>query len=455
MKRDFSNNIFILGYGLVGKSVLRLLKKEINFDFKNLFVIEKNKEDIDEFLLEGGLKENYLVYKVEEHNYQEIYKKHLSKGDALLDFSEEIKNIDSFTWCLENGVFYLSTSESCWPSENNTFSLYNNFVEIRELKKKYNNGYPSAVLQYGCNPGLVSTYAKLALREIIKTSSHPHIVEKKEDLLSLVEQKKYAEVSRFLKIDTIVISDHDTSSVNGLDDENTTLYNTWSPSGLYDEAFARVELTLGTSFSHRKIKKDIYRFNKEDRYCMLNHIGVNTLEETYAPNGKFFGHIIAHEETISLGQYLAIRNGRKKLKYMPSVYFIYRPSEIALKGLMKAKLLGNKTPSSFVRLSDNVVTGEEYVGVILNSTKYGTYYLGSGVEIKTLRKNFPRETPTIIQVTASAIAAFKWMIDHPNEGIILPEELPVDYIIENTKKYLGQYVFEEIDEKIVTLNSLK
>ena len=69
MKKHFANNIIILGYGLVGKSVLRLLKKEIDFDFNKLYVIEQNKEDLEQFLLEGGKKENYLVHKVTFENY--------------------------------------------------------------------------------------------------------------------------------------------------------------------------------------------------------------------------------------------------------------------------------------------------------------------------------------------------------------------------------------------------
>ncbi|MFA5687443.1 MAG: saccharopine dehydrogenase NADP-binding domain-containing protein [Bacilli bacterium] len=454
MKKHFANNIIILGYGLVGKSVLRLLKKEIDFDFNKLYVIEQNKEDLEQFLLEGGKKENYLVHKVTFENYKEIYSKYLNKGDALLDFSEGIKNIDSFSWCLEKGVYYLSTSESCWPHEDSSFSLYANFVEIKKLRKKYKRGYPSTVLQYGCNPGLVSTYAKLALHEIINCSTHEDIVNKKTFLLDLIKQDKYAQVAKLLEIETIIISDHDTSSVNGLDDKNTTLYNTWSPSGLYDEAFSRVELSLGTNFNHSKILKSVYKYNQKDGYCMLNKIGVETLEETYAPNGKFFGHIIAHEETISLGSYFALTNIFKKLKYMPSVYFIYRPSEIALSGLAKAKLSGNKAPTSYVRLSDTLTRGEEYVGVIMHSSKYGNYYLGSGVEINKLRSVYPQETPTIIQVTASCVAAFKWMIDHPYEGIVLPEEIPVEFIVKNTKKYLGDYVFEKIDEDIIPLNSL-
>lgn len=454
VKYPFKNKIVILGYGLVGKSVLRLLKEEIVFDFKKLLIIEQNKDDLDQFLFEGGAKENFIVAKVTFDNYQDIYAKYLKQGDVLLDFSEGVKNIDSFSWCLDHGVFYLSTSESCWPHEDDSFSLYEHFKKIKKLRKKYKNGYPSAVLQYGCNPGLVSTYAKLAIREIINHSNHADIVNNKPALLKMIENKLYAQVAEFLQIETILISDHDTSGVNGIDDENSALYNTWSPSGLYDEAFAYVEFSLGTNFNVDKISHNIKKYSKKDRACMLNKLGVETLEETYAPNGKFFGHIIAHEETISLGSYFSLHNVFNKLIYMPSIYFIYRPSEIALSGLNKAKLSGNKIPTSFIRLSETLTRGGEYVGVILSSHKFGTYYLGTGIEINKLRRLYPKETPTIIQVSASCVSAFKWIIENPHEGIILPEEIPVDFILQNTAKYLGEYVFEKLDEEIAPLNSL-
>ncbi len=452
--KKFSGNIYIFGYGMVGQSFLRLLKREVTFDYKQLFVVDMSKENVEEFISEGGFLENYLTIHITKQNYLQVYQKHLQKGDVLFDFLENTRNIDTLSWCMENGVLYLNTSDSSWPEEDSHTTSYDNFIHLQKLLKKYQKGFPTAVIEIGCNPGLVSLFVKQGLKKIVSSNHNFYEKETKVKLDSLIKNKNYNQLAQSLGVDTVIISDYDTLSINSNNQNDDILYNTWSPSGLYDEAVSNIEFSLGNDFNLDLIKDKVKLFNPKDGYCLLNIKGVDTLEKTYSPYGYFEGHIITHEETLSLGSYLSVFDSKGNLLYNPTVYFSYRPSEMAFRALKAVKRKNYQRPSSFVRLKNNLSSGGEYVGVIINTKLFGAYYYGSGVELNVLKQNYPKETPTIIQVTATAISAFKWMLDNPNEGLLFPEQLNEDLILKAALKYLGSYDFHKIDDVIVPLKGL-
>lgn len=453
MKLKFNYKIVIFGYGLVGKSFLRLLKNEIDFKMENLFVVDKVKDEKLEFLKEGGLKENFISYHVEKHNYIELYEQLLSPNDIMIDLLENTKNIDSLTWCLNNQVHYISTSDSSWPDEDTPTSSYDNFNLLRKLQEKHKNGYPTAVIEIGCNPGIVSLFLKKGIKKII--SSNKHLLNETEKKLidNLLAKNKFNEIANLIDIESIIISDYDTLKVDNNLSTNDILYNTWSPAGLYDEAVALIELSIGTNFPINLIEDKIKIYNKNDGYCLLNIRGIDVLENTYSPFGYFDGHLITHEEILTIGNYLSVYNS-DKLTYKPTVYFSYRPNEYAVQALANIKNLGYKKPNNFKKLADDLQEGAEYVGVIISSKRFGSYYFGSGVELRRLKELYKAETPTIIQVSATAISAFKWLINNPLEGITFPEDLPEQFILNEAKKYLGEYDFHKLDTYIKPLTSL-
>ena len=79
-------------------------------------------------------------------------------------------------WCGEHDVRYLNTSLEEWDPygdiENKSpyeRSLYSRQMQIRQLKSRLNSrGTPSptAIIDHGANPGLVSHFTKRALLEI-------------------------------------------------------------------------------------------------------------------------------------------------------------------------------------------------------------------------------------------------------------------------------------------------
>ncbi len=452
MKTLFFGRIVIFGYGLVGKSFYRLLKEEVQFSPKNIFIIDKDPANQKAFVNEGGNAENFLTIEVTKQNYRSVYKKLLKLGDALLDFSESTGNVDSLKWCLERDVHYLSTSSSYWhEDDDDNATSYANFLRLKKLTKKYPKGSASATIEIGANPGLVSLFVKRALREIINSKEN---TKDNRTLAKLITKNDYAAVAQKLNLETIIISDLDTlTPVNGYEGDDY-LANTWSPIGLYDEAVSYIELHLGTSFDLKKLDGKIKRHNKKDGYTKLNIRGIDTSEKTYYPGGYFLGAIITHEEALSIGTHLSVFNEDGKRMYSPTVYFSYRPSEAAFSALQKVRLKDYEQPKTFVKLTNQIATGSEYLGVILTGDKLGSYYFGTAVDVETVRKYHQDETPTILQVSATAVSAFKWIIANPKHGLLFPEELPEDFILENAEKYLGAYNFHTINEKFTALSGI-
>ena len=50
-----------------------------------------------------------------------------------------------------------------------------------------------------------------------------------------------------------------------------------------------------------------------------------------------------------------------------------------------------------------------------------------------------------MQVAISVVAACMWMIEHPEEGVKLPDDLPHEYVLGIAKPYLGTFISVQSD----------
>ena len=56
------------------------------------------------------------------------------------------------------------------------------------------------------------------------------------------------------------------------------------------------------------------------------------------------------------------------------------------------------------------------------------------------RRVAPHNNATSLQVTAAVLAGVVWAIEHPRAGIVEPDEIDFQRILEIAKPYLGQVV---------------
>jgi homospermidine synthase len=65
--------------------------------------------------------------------------------------------------------------------------------------------------------------------------------------------------------------------------------------------------------------------------------------------------------------------------------------------------------------------------------------------IDEARKLVPNQSATTVQVAASVMAATVWMIENPERGVLLPDDLDHERVLEVASRYFGTYVSEAVD----------
>ena len=76
---------------------------------------------------------------------------------------------------------------------------------------------------------------------------------------------------------------------------------------------------------------------------------------------------------------------------------------------------------------------------------YGSWWIGSLLDIHESRKLLPNQNATTVQVAVSVVAAVSYMINHPEEGLCLPDDLDHQEILAFAKPYLGEFISKQID----------
>jgi homospermidine synthase len=93
-------------------------------------------------------------------------------------------------------------------------------------------------------------------------------------------------------------------------------------------------------------------------------------------------------------------------------------------------------------MSDDIVEGEDILGALLMGHKYNSWWIGSILSIDQARKLVPHQNATTIQVAIGVVSAVMWMIENPNKGVCVPEDLPYDYVLKIAEPYLGKFISE-------------
>lgn len=198
------------------------------------------------------------VEKIDKNNFRQILSEHLSIGDVLVDLAVNLETRDLLEWCHEHRVNFLNTSVELWnpfaleeKNDPRLLTLYHRQMEIVRMKfeQKWTDRSPTAVLDHGCNPGLVSHFVKRALNDMAR-----FVLREKRDILSFeqeksirqaIDEKDFPRLAFLLDIKTIHISERDTQ-ISRIPKNVNEFVNTWSIDGLVEEAVAPAEIGWGT-----------------------------------------------------------------------------------------------------------------------------------------------------------------------------------------------------------------
>ena len=57
----------------------------------------------------------------------------------------------------------------------------------------------------------------------------------------------------------------------------------------------------------------------------------------------------------------------------------------------------------------------------------------------------PHQNATTMQVAISVVAASMWMMENPEMGVVVPDELPHEYVLGVSMPYLGRWISKKSD----------
>ncbi len=96
-------------------------------------------------------------------------------------------------------------------------------------------------------------------------------------------------------------------------------------------------------------------------------------------------------------------------------------------------------------MSDEIIKGEDILGALIMGHRYNSWWTGSVLSIEESRRLVPHQNATTVQVAIGVVSAIMWMLENPDRGVCIPDDLPYDYILNTAKPYLGKFVSEAAD----------
>ena len=216
--------------------------------------------------------------------------------------------------------------------------------------------------------------------------------------------------------------------------------NTWSIDGFVSEGCQPAELGWGTHERHFP-KGGMRHANGCGAAIYLNQPGAGTRVRTWTPNyGPFHGFLVTHNESISIADYLTLRDGDAVL-YRPTVHYAYHPCDAAVLSVHELAGRGWQQQAEQRLLMEEIVTGMDELGVLLMGHKKGAFWYGSQLTIERGAASWRRyNSATSLQVAAGVLGGMVCAIEQPTAGIVEADELDYRRVLEVARPYLGPVV---------------
>src|SRR3954453_5586814 len=436
--------VLVLGCGSVAQCVVSLLVRDLGIEPSRVTIIDfiDNRDRVAESLKRGV---NYEQARITPDTLDLILSAHLGSGDLLLDLAWNIDTPTIVDWCRTHNVRYLNSSVEVWdpyvdlrkthPLDR---TLYARHMQLRRMIARWGSkDGASAVVEHGANPGLVSHFVKQALGEIAtRILTEGRAGTRLAGLESALADEAYNELAHLTGTKVVHISERD-PQIADRPKEFGEFVNTWSVDGFYEEGVAPAELGWGTH--ELRLPPNAYVHNGEgprNQICLAQP-GMATWVRSWVPCGPIHGMVIRHGEALTMSDHLTVWDDFGNAIYRPTVHYAYCPSESAIASVHELRQANWSMQSRQRILNDEIISGRDELGVLLLGHDFTGWWTGSLLSIDEARSVVSGQNATTLQVAGSVLAAVTWMIERPNEGVRVPDELPWQDILAVAGKYLG------------------
>jgi homospermidine synthase len=434
--------VLVLGCGSVSQAVVPLLVRDLGIEPARITIVDfvDNRARVADQLALGV---GYEIDRLTEDNLDPFLSARVGSGDLLLDLAWNIDNPTVLQWCRDHDVRYLNTSVEVWdPYADLTATspldrtLYVRHMSLRRLRAGWpDNRGATAVLEHGANPGLVSHFAKQALEEIAARMLADGLGDR-QALEQALADGAHNRLGMLTGTKVIQVAERDTQITNEPKRTNEFV-NTWSVDGFYEEGVAPAEMGWGTH--ERRLPPNAFVHAGEgpcNQICIARP-GMETWVRSWVPCGETRGMVIRHGESFTMSEHLTVYDDAGRAVYRPTVYYAYHPSDAAINSVLELRMRGWEMQPEQRILNDEIISGRDELGVLLMGHPYRSWWTGSLLSIDEARAVLPHQNATTLQVAGSIIGALAWMIDHPHEGVRVPDELPWRTILGVAHRYLG------------------
>jgi homospermidine synthase len=449
------NRTLVLGCGSIGQAAVPLMIRDLGFDPHSIRVVEMadTRHRIADSIAAGV---TYEQASVTRENLAAFLGERLSSGDLLLDLAWNIDANTIIGWCRSAGVRYLNTSVEIWEPYTNiaeqeptSRTLYARHMALREMIHGWgdNNG-ASGIVEHGANPGWVSHEVKFALEELGAELLKRGLVSgpARDALTTALAAGDHARVAEASGVKVIQIAERDTQHTDR-PKEVGEFVNTWSGEGFYEEGVAPAELGWGTHERTLPPRGLAHAGDGPRNQILIQRAGMETLVRTWVPGADpahateqglpTIGMLIRHGEAFTMSDWLTVRHADGSAQYRPTVYYAYCPSDSAIASVHELRGNNWQHPERFRLLNNEIIRGEDRLGVLLLGHPLKAWWSGSLLGIDEARANLAGHSATTLQVAGSVIAAVAWLLRHPSEGLRVPDELPHNELLADIRRYIG------------------
>jgi homospermidine synthase len=440
---DFNGRVLFIGFGSVAQCTLPILVRHIRVPASKITVLDF--ED-----LSGRMKEwtdqgvRFVQDRVTRENLGALLGRFVGAGDLLIDLAWNIDACEILQWCHERGVLYINTSVEVWdpyagadtkhPTEK---TLYWRHMNLRRMKAGWKEKGPTAVVEHGANPGLISHWTRRGLVDIAEKvlADGKATGADAEALREHLSARAFNRLAMKLGVRVIHCSERDTQ-VTDRPKQVDEFVNTWSIEGFREEGTTTAEMGWGTHEKTLPAFAVEHADGPRNQIC-LARMGINTWVRSWVPDYTIHGMVVRHGEAFTISDSLTVWEDGKAV-YRPTMHYAYCPCDSAIVSLQEMRGYDYELQPSLRIMNDEITSGADILGALLMGHAYNAWWTGSDLSIEESRRLVPHQNATTMQVAISVVAASMWMIGNPASGLCVPDDLPHETILKTADPYLGR-----------------
>ncbi len=286
-------------------------------------------------------------------------------------------------WCRQHDVRYLNTSVELWdpyldpaltPPQERTL-YWRHMALRRQIAGWGTNDGPSAVVEHGANPGLVSHYVKRGLVDIAERVLADGFLSDRHSTIerSLVESK-FNELAQALNVKVIHIAERD-SQISDRPEGSRRVREHLERRRLLRRRRGGPRRWAGAT--HEKKLPPlafVHESGPRNQIC-LAQMAHKTLVRSRVPSSEIIGMVIRHGESFTICDHLTVWDG-DVATYRPTVHYAYCPSDAAWASFVELEGAQYRYPDVQRIMNDEIVSGRDELGVLLMGHPYGSWWTG-------------------------------------------------------------------------------